>query len=78
MILLIVLSVTSISSPTFQSLHAIMAESIQEDITDDFITETVKVLPNHKSIPVEIESGKTMNINPNLSVVETNQVIKLL
>ena len=55
-----------------------MIESTQEDITDDFVTETVKVLPNHKSIPVQIESGKTLNINPNLSTTETNQVIKLL
>ena len=48
----------------FQSLHAVMTESTQEDITDDFITETVKVLPNHKSIPVKIKYGKTLTINP--------------
>ena len=39
-----------VSSPTFQSLHVVMTESTQEDITDDFITETIKVLPNHKSL----------------------------
>ena len=71
-------SPSSVSSPTFQSLHVVMTESTQENITDNFIIETTKVLPNHKSIPVEIESGKTLNINPNLSTAETNQVIKLL
>ena len=69
---------SSVSSPTFQSLHAVMTESTQEDITDVFITKTIKVLPNHKSIPIEIESGKTLNINPNLLTTETNIVIKLL
>ena len=68
-------SPSSVSSPTFQSLYVVMTESTQEDTTHDFITETVKVLPNHKSIPIEIESRKTLNINPNLSTAETNQVI---
>ena len=71
-------SPSSISSPTFQSLHVVMIESTQVDSTNNFITKIVKVLPNHKSIPVEVESGKTLNINPNLSMAETNQVIKLL
>jgi hypothetical protein len=31
-----------------------------------------------KSIPVEIEPGKTLNINPNLTDVETQQLMKLL
>lgn len=71
-------SPSSVSSPTFQSLHVVMTKYIQEDITEDFITETVNVLPNHRSIPIEIESGKTLNINPNLLMAKTNQVIKLL
>lgn len=71
-------SPSSVSSPTFQSLDVVMTEFIQEDITNNFIAKTIKVLPNHKSIPIENESGKTLNINPNLSMAETNQVIKLL
>lgn len=71
-------SPSSVSSPTFQSLHVVMIESTQEDITDDFITEIVKILPNHKSIHIQIESGKTLNINPNLSTAEINRLIKLL
>lgn len=67
-----------VSSPMFQSLHVVMTKPTQEDITHDFITETVKVLPNRKSIPIEIESGKTLNINPSLSAAETNKVVKLL
>lgn len=47
-------SPSSASSPTFQSLHVVLTESTQEDITDDFITKTVKVLPNQKSIPLDI------------------------
>jgi hypothetical protein len=31
-----------------------------------------------KSIPVEIEPSKTLNINPNLTDVETQQLMKLL
>ena len=65
-------SPSSISSPTFQSLHVVMTESTQEDITNDYITETVKILLNHKSILVEIESRKTLNINPNLATSKTN------
>ena len=67
-----------VSPPTFQSLNDVMVESVQADITKDFIAETVKILPNHKSVPIEIESSKTLNLNPNLSTTETNQVIKLL
>ena len=65
-------SPSSVSPPTFQSLHVVMTDSIQEDITDDFITKTVEVILNHKSIPIEIESGKTLNIKPNLSTTDTN------
>ena len=36
-------SPSSVSSPTFQSLHVVMTESTLEDITDDFITEIVNV-----------------------------------
>jgi hypothetical protein len=42
-------------------------------ITEDDETTTTELFPkvSSKSISVEIEPGKTLNINPNLSTIET-------
>ena len=40
--------------------------------------ETVPTIIISKSIAIEIEFGKTLNINPNLIPAETKQLIKLL
>jgi hypothetical protein len=52
-------------------------------VTTNTITakdETTKFFPkvSSKSIVVEIEPGKTLNINPDLSTVETRRLMKLL
>jgi hypothetical protein len=49
-------------------------------ITIDDETTTAELFPkvSSKSIPVEIEPGKTLNINPNLSTAETRRLMKLL
>jgi hypothetical protein len=43
-------------------------------------TTTVELFPkvSSKSITVEIEPGKTLNINPDLSTAETRRLMKLL
>jgi hypothetical protein len=48
-------------------------------IADDETT-TVELFTrvNSKSVVVEVEPGKALNINPNLSTVETRRVMKLL
>ena len=38
----------------------------------------IPVLKNSKSIPIEVESGKTLNINPNLSLDEQKRLFSLL
>ena len=42
------------------------------------MTHIIPVLKNSKSIPIEVESGKTLNINPSLSLDEQKCLISLL
>jgi hypothetical protein len=57
----------SVTQPTFQLLDSIMNKHDQEIIVDDFTSELIPVVLSHKSVPIEIEPGKTLNINPKLS-----------
>ena len=41
-------------------------------------TNIIPILKNSKSIPIEVEFGKTLNINPNLSLDEQKRLISLL
>jgi hypothetical protein len=52
----------------------------QKTIDETTITETTELFPkiSSKSITVEIEPGKTLNINPDLSSTETRCLMKLL
>jgi hypothetical protein len=49
-------------------------------VTTDDKTTTVELFPrvSSKSVAMEVEPGKTLNINPDLSTVETRQLMKLL
>jgi hypothetical protein len=49
----------------------------QENLNSENPPQTSATISS-KSIPVEIEPGKTLNINPNLKDVETRQLMKLL
>ena len=56
-------------------------EEKQENITEETLvsdTSIILVLKNLESIPVEIEPGKTLNINPNLAPDEQEHLITLL
>ena len=55
-----------------------IVNQINSAVTTD--TETTKLFPkvSSKSIVVEIKPGKTLNINHDLSSVETHRLMKLL
>ena len=38
----------------------------------------IRVIDNSKSVPVEIEPGRTLNINPNLKTDELERLVTLL
>ena len=64
---------TSVNKEIYQILNITLGEEEQENIMEEALvsdTHIVPVLKNSKSIPVEIESGKTQNINPSLSLDE--------
>ena len=44
-----------------------MSYEKQENIEPEDEIEDIIVTSSHDSIPIEIEPGKTLNINPNLS-----------
>jgi hypothetical protein len=50
----------------------------QEIPVDDFSSKLIPTTPSHKSVPIEIEPGKTLNINPNLSSPQTKFLVQLL
>jgi len=51
-----------------------MQESIET--TDGF--EELATIASHDIIPMEIEPGRTLNINPNLSESQTKQLLDVL
>ena len=72
---------TSINKHVYQILNSTLDEEKQENITEETLvsdTSIILVLKNSKSIPVEIEPGKTLNINPNLAPDEEEHLITLL
>ena len=64
---------TSVNKEVYQILNITLGKEEQENITEETLvrdTHIIPVLKNLKSIPIEVEFGKTLNINPNLSVDE--------
>ena len=68
-----------ISEPTFvnkkiyQILNATLGEEEQENLAEEALvsdTHIVLVLKNLKSVPIEVDSRKNLNINPILSLYE--------
>ena len=58
---------TSVNKEIDQILNITLGEEEQENITKEALvsdTHIVPVLKNLKSVPIEVESGKTLNINP--------------
>ena len=55
-----------------------MSWEMQENIEMEDEIEDIPINSSHDSIPIEIELGKTLNINPNLSESKTKQLLKVL
>ena len=65
----------------YQILNITLGKEEQENLTEEALvgdTHIIPVLKNSKSIPIEVESGKNLNINPSLSLDEQNRLISLL
>ena len=72
---------TSVNKEVYQILNITLGKEEQENLTEETLvgdTHIIPVLKNLKSIPIEVESGKTLNINPNLSLDEHKHLISLL
>ena len=72
---------TSVNKEIYQILNINLGEEEQENLTEEALvsdTHIILVLNNLKSIPMEVESGKTLNINPSLSLYEHKCLISLL
>ena len=72
---------TSVYKQIYQILNSTLGEEEQENLTEEtFVNDIhiVLVLKSLKSVPIEIEPGKTLNINPNLTLDEQECLITLL
>ena len=72
---------TSVNKQIYQILNGTLGEEEQENLTEETLfgdTHIFLVLKNLKSVPIEIEPGKTLNINPNLIPDEQECLITLL
>jgi hypothetical protein len=68
---------SSVTPETHNQLAALLESDNQENLNSENPPQTSATISS-KSIPVEIEPQKTLNINPNLTDAETQQLMKLL
>jgi hypothetical protein len=68
---------SSVTPHIYNQLIALLESDNQENLSTESPRQTPKTISS-KSIPVEIEPGKTLNINPHLTDAETQQLMKLL
>jgi hypothetical protein len=68
---------SSVTSKTHNKLISLLESDTQENLNSKNLPQTSATISS-KSIPIEIEPGKTLNINPKLAVPETQQLMKLL
>ena len=68
---------SSVTSKTYNQLTAILEPETQEKLKSKNLPQTSTTISS-KSITVEIEPGKTLNIKPNLTDAEAQQLMKLL
>ena len=72
---------TSVNKEVYQILNITLGKEEQENLTEEALvddTHIIPVLKNLKSIPIEVEYGKTLNINPILSLDERKCLISIL
>jgi hypothetical protein len=68
---------SSVTPEIYIQLTAVMESDNPEDFDSARPPQTPKTISS-KSKPIEIEPGKTLNINPHLTDAETQQLTKLL
>jgi hypothetical protein len=68
---------SSMTPETHNQLASLLESNNQENLNSENPPQTSATISS-KSIPVEIEPSKTLNINPNLTDAETQQLMKLL
>ena len=68
---------SSVTSETHNQLTAILDPKTQQELESKNLPQTSTTISS-KSITVEIEPSKTLNINPNSSDAETQQLMSLL
>lgn len=56
-------------------LRSIMDEPRMDDATNDIIRRKILTTTNIKSVPIEIDPWKNININPNLSPTKIEKLI---
>ena len=72
---------TFVNKQIYQILNSTLGEEEQENIIEETLisdTHIVLVLKSSKSVPIEIEPGKTLNINPSITLDEQEHLITLL
>jgi hypothetical protein len=67
----------SVPNLTRSFLESVMNCNEQDTPESETEIETIPVTP-HSSVPVEIEPGKTLNVNPDLSPTQSEQLLKIL
>jgi len=68
---------SSVTSEAHNQLTTIMDPEMQQELKYEDLPQTSTVISS-KNIMIEIKPGKTLNINPNLSDAETQQLMRLL
>ena len=72
---------TSVNKHVYQILCSTLGEEEQENLTEETLVSDANIIPvlkNLKSIPVEVEPRKTLNINLNRAPNELELLITLL
>jgi plasmid maintenance system antidote protein VapI len=67
---------SSVTPETHNQLAALLESDNQENLNSENPPQTSSTISS-KRISEEIEPGKTLNINPNLTDAETQQLMKL-
>jgi len=68
----------SVSDSICQLLETVMSYNVQEDIKPQIEMENILENVPRNSVPVEIEPGETLNINPDLSHSKSKPLLKVL
>ena len=71
----------SVTKRAYKILDSTLKEWEYEQIKEETLvidTELIPLIDNSKSVPVEVYTGETLNINPNLKAGELKHLVTLL